>query len=195
MRAITTDAGANLAAVNYYFQSKDALIQAVFSRRFRPLNQRRLEMLDAIEAETGGGPLPLEGVLRALLEPPVRMVADLREEGRNFARLIGRVYAEPGDLFARMVHEQFGEVKARFVVAFRRALPGLPDVELFWRFQFLIGAMAHTMARLDHIQVISDGLCDPNDMDGMLERLIAFAVAGFRAPVAAPKGEPACSKK
>jgi len=53
LRSITAEAGANLAAVNYHFQSKDALIQAVFARRLGPLNQARLEMLDAAEARAG----------------------------------------------------------------------------------------------------------------------------------------------
>ena len=37
LRAITTDAGANLAAVNYYFGSKEALIEAVVARLVEPL--------------------------------------------------------------------------------------------------------------------------------------------------------------
>ena len=47
LRDITTDASVNLAAVNYHFQSKDALIDAVIARRIEPLNARRLELLDA----------------------------------------------------------------------------------------------------------------------------------------------------
>ena len=69
LRTITAEAGANLAAVNYYFQSKDALIQAVFARRLGPLNQERMAMLDACEARVGDGPLSIEEVLRAFLEP------------------------------------------------------------------------------------------------------------------------------
>ena len=38
MRQITTTASVNLAAVNYHFGSKDALIQAVLARQLDPLN-------------------------------------------------------------------------------------------------------------------------------------------------------------
>src|SRR5205085_2358496 len=37
MRLLTAKAGVNLAAVNYHFGSKDALIEAVFHRRLDPM--------------------------------------------------------------------------------------------------------------------------------------------------------------
>ena len=46
LRAITTEAGVNLAAINYHFRSKDLLVKEVFARRIRPLNEERLVLLD-----------------------------------------------------------------------------------------------------------------------------------------------------
>lgn len=45
LRAITAQANVNLAAVNYHFGSKEALIREVFDRRLGPLNQARLDYL------------------------------------------------------------------------------------------------------------------------------------------------------
>lgn len=190
LRNITADAGANLAAVNYHFQSKDSLIQAVFARRLGPLNAERLAMLDACEASAGEGPPPLEGILRAFLEPVFNVG---NPHGSTFGRLLGRMYLDPGDLFERIFREQFGAARVRFVAAFRRALPELPPEELFWRVHFLIGALAHTMAGLHHLKVISDGLCDPSDSEATVERLISFLAAGFRSPVPAKQGEVECN--
>ena len=36
LRSITAAAGVNLAAVNYHFRSKEALLEAVFTRRLGP---------------------------------------------------------------------------------------------------------------------------------------------------------------
>ena len=47
MRLLTAKAGVNLAAVNYHFGSKDALIEAVFRRRLDPMNAERIAALDA----------------------------------------------------------------------------------------------------------------------------------------------------
>jgi len=48
LRDITAEAQVNLAAVNYHFQSKDSLIDALIERRILPINQRRFEMLDGL---------------------------------------------------------------------------------------------------------------------------------------------------
>src|SRR5688572_20090882 len=55
MRQLTARAGVNLAAVNYHFGSKDALIEAVFKRRLDPMNAERVAALDELEA--AGRPL------------------------------------------------------------------------------------------------------------------------------------------
>src|SRR5258708_1544261 len=64
LRDITTTAQVNLAAVNYHFQSKDSLIEAVIARRIEPVNRKRLDMLDA----SGDNP-SVEQILTAYLGP------------------------------------------------------------------------------------------------------------------------------
>lgn len=55
LRTITAEAGVNLAAVNYHFGSKDALLQAVFLRRAKDLNRERLRLLAEVEENAGDG--------------------------------------------------------------------------------------------------------------------------------------------
>src|SRR6266853_3840828 len=86
LRDITAEADVNLAAVNYHFQSKDSLIDAVIARRIEPINKRRLEMLDA------AGPNPsLEQILTAFITP----VLDLDLE--PLIPLMGRVFSNPSE--------------------------------------------------------------------------------------------------
>src|SRR5271167_2773804 len=64
LRDITAEAEVNLAAVNYHFQTKDSLIDAVIGRRIAPVNRRRLEMLAA------AGPNPsVEQIVEAFVAP------------------------------------------------------------------------------------------------------------------------------
>src|SRR5512145_2409687 len=95
MRQLTSKAGVNLAAVNYHFGSKDALIEAVFRRRLDPINAARIAALERLEAEAGGRPLAPEVVIRAFVGESLRMIEDARGGGRNFIRLLGRTYTDP----------------------------------------------------------------------------------------------------
>ena len=183
LRAITSGAGVNLAAVNYHFRSKNDLIHEVFSRRLAPINARRLGMLDACESEAGNGLLPLEKVLRAFVEPILRPEGIMAAGRLSLQTLLGRMYAEPGRNVRRIFLGEMEGVVRRFRGAFQRALPEVPPVELFWRLHFTIGAMAHTLAASWIIEMLSGGLCDPSDVDGTIERLVAFAVTGLESPV------------
>jgi len=179
-RTITSGAGVNLAAVNYHFGSKEALIGAVFARRLGPLNAERLRLLDEQEAS---GPT-LERIVEAFAGPALRMSHN--PQGAVFMRLFGYTLSQRSDTILRMFHDQFREVVDRFSAALGRALPDLPREEIFWRLLFMVGAMAHTMALSDKLPVISGGICDATDVEGTIGRLVAFVSAGLRAPVATP---------
>ncbi len=181
LRAITREAGVNLAAVNYHFSSKEALLRALFARKLGLLNERRLAMLDAYEAEAGGRPVALEKVVRAFIEPVVRFGGD-PTGGSSFGMLMGRMYSWPSAELQRILVPELRGLIERFRGAFRRALPALPVRELYWRIFFSIGAMSHALAGSGLLNIISEGLCDPADLDGTVERLIEFVVAGLKAP-------------
>ena len=69
------------------------------------------------------------------------------------------------------------------VAALKEALPELPPDELIWRFLFMVGAMAHTMALSDDVHRMSGGACDPGDVEGTIRRLVPFLCAGLSSPV------------
>ena len=181
LRTITSEASVNLAAVNYHFQSKEALVQAVIGRRMGPVNAQRIALLDAYEAEAGGDPVPAEKLLDAFFRPVIAMVGSHAHE---FVPLIGRIYTEPGEFAERLYKQQFEHLAQRFVPAFARALAELPREELFWRLHFAIGALAHTMAGSRMLALMSGGASSVSDAEGTLKRLKTFVLAGLQAPVA-----------
>src|SRR2546426_7070475 len=78
MRMLTAKAGVNLAAVNYHFGSKHALIEAVFRRRLDPMNVARNAELDKLEGEAPGRGLAAQSIIRAFIRPGARLIEDAR---------------------------------------------------------------------------------------------------------------------
>jgi AcrR family transcriptional regulator len=73
MRVITGAAEVNLAAVNYHFGSKEALLREVFRRRLAWLNHERLQALDRLEEQAAGAPLKPSQILEAFFGTLLRM--------------------------------------------------------------------------------------------------------------------------
>jgi len=183
LRALTEHAGVNLASVNYHFQSKDALVQAVLYRRIHPINQRRLEMLQGILRASGGGPPELEAVLNALYRPVMEAAMQSQREGRSIVALLGRIYIEPGELLAGQVRAMMTQVAAAFLEAFQLALPGVPQGVLFWRLQFCVGVMSHTLGAMPLIEGLARGRIKLDDTEETLRQMIAYAAGGLRGNV------------
>src|SRR5579864_6509541 len=142
LRAITAEAGVNLAAVNYHFRSKEILIEAVITRRLGPINRRRLEMMEAFFA-------------------PV-FEAHPHEMG-SFLPLMGRMLMVPEQFQRQIFDKHFAAIVRRFEAALDLALPKLPPVERRWRNIFSIGAMTHTLLLSRILPALSQGLCDLSD--------------------------------
>src|SRR5512134_2096618 len=182
MRMLTAKAGVNLAAINYHFGSKDALIEAVFRRRLDVMNAERIERL---EQEAAGAPLTAEAIIRAFIGASLRMIEDARGGGRNFIRLLGRAYTEPAKPIRALIGQMYAPAMERFKAAFVRALPELPKDELVWRMHFMFGTLAYTLAATDTVQLIAGAKPEDRYDARLLEdRLTAFMNAGLLAPLA-----------
>jgi len=184
MRMLTAKAAVNLAAVNYHFGSKDALIEAVFRRRLDAMNAARIAELDRLEAEAAGRPLAPGPIIRAFVGASLRMIEDSKCGGRNFIRLLGRTYTDPQKHIRSLIGQLYAPAMERFKNAFERALPQMPRDELVWRIHFMFGTLAYTLAATDTVQLIAG--CKPEDRyDARLleARLTAFLAAGLLAPL------------
>ena len=178
MRHLTSRAGVNLAAVNYHFGSKHALIEAVFRRRLDPMNAERIAALERLED------LSPESIIRAFVGPSLRLIEDAKGGGRNFIRLLGRTYTEPAKTVRALIGQMYAPAMERYKKALERALPQMPADELVWRMHFMFGTLAYTLAATDTVQLIAG--CKPEDRyDARLleERLTAFLTAGLHAPL------------
>lgn len=185
IRAITSEAGANLGAIGYHYGSKDGLIRAVFERLARPVNDRRLISLEAYEREAAGEALPVERVVRALVEPAVRFAMDPNSDGIYFSRILNIAIALRPPGVMELIRGHYDHIARRFISALTRALPNVAAEDIVWRYVFAIGAMINAIddgQQLNRVKALSNGLGDSGDPDQLIEELVPFVVGAFTAP-------------
>lgn len=190
LRMITSDAGVNLAAVNYHFGGKEALMEAVLKRRLDWLNEERMRVLDELEARGKGQPPRPHQIVEAFFGTLIGMGCNRDRGGEIFLRLIGRSFTSPNGFIRALLAEEYREVVERYKQAFVNALPDVPREEIAWRFQFMLGATAYALAGSDFLQVSvqfdAEELPD-QQIRRLWPRLFSFLVGGMRAPI--PEGD------
>ena len=192
LRDITGEADVNLASVNYHFGSKEALLSAILERRFRPINDQRIALLDQLESRAGERGPALEDIVAAFVGPPFHSWVEAGSGGPKFLKLIGQIHSQANEEIRAAFARQFDRVLTRFTAAFERALPDLDPEEVTTRVLFIVGAMAHALtwgeqvaARAPRARCCSDQL---------LDSLVSFAAAGMAARQLAAVRMPAAAE-
>ncbi|MBB1472028.1 TetR/AcrR family transcriptional regulator [Luteimonas sp. MC1782] len=176
LRQVTSRADVNIAAVNYHFGSKENLINEVFRRRMDEMSRRRLELLgEAREASPGA----LEPLLAAFIEPALALARD-RQGGVAFIRVIARAYAEKNDGLRKFLSEQYGHVLREFAKAIAECVPQLDKEQLYWRLDFLAGALTYAMSEFGLIKRPAS-VSEVAHRKRAAEELIRFAAAGLKS--------------
>jgi AcrR family transcriptional regulator len=183
LREIGAQARANPGSIYFHWKTKAELVRDVFRRRLEPLDAERLRRLDAAERAHAPDAVPPEDVLAAIVEPMLRIAN--HPDGVGFLRLLGRTYNEPDRELVRMLRRDHGATLERFRAALARALPGLPEEQLFVRFHFALGALAYTLGSDASWQLVVGRRRRPGSWEDILRDLMPFLVAGFAAPRAA----------
>jgi AcrR family transcriptional regulator len=176
LRQVTSRADVNIAAVNYHFGSKENLVNEVFRRRMDVMSGQRLE---ALHKATAAAPGQLDAILAAFVEPALAMAQD-RHGGGAFIRVIARAYAERIDSLRKFLSDQYGHVLREFAKALAACVPQLGKEELYWRLDFLSGALTYAMADFGLIKRPS-GMAETTHRQRAAKALIRFAAAGFKA--------------
>ena len=176
LRAVTTEAGVNIAAVNYYFGSKAALLQAMTQRHFAPVNAEQLHRLEQIEANAQK--LSVENILRAYTTPIFAMFDAQR--GREWMQAKILAYrADSPHVNSMTESEADAEVISRYYEALRRAIPHVPADELWWRFERTRNLLLANQSR--RFMAPSGGIPSESSKRDEREWLVTFLVGGLEA--------------
>jgi AcrR family transcriptional regulator len=189
LRDIAVDANVNGASINYHFGSKERLIREVYRRLFSGLNKLRIQALDDCEVAARGKKLEPREIMHALVEPMVSFSTSTEGGGVYLVRLIFHAYGVQRNFVDESIAEQVDHIAHRFHDALEKALPNVSPEDLYWRFDFAIGASLHILIdtqRGHRLNRLSGGLCDTDDNARMIEQLIASLTASFIAPSVGP---------
>jgi len=185
IREVAREAGVDTALVHYYFGAKRALFDAVFLRRAEVWNNDRINAINRY-AETDGAAMTLEGLLEAFLRPPFEWSLKGGPGWKHYAALVAQTNANPsfgGETMARY----FDPAIHRLIVLIHQVMPWAREVDLYWGYHNLSGALTLTLGETGRLDRLSGGLARSGDLESACDYMVRFAAAGFRAVCARPE--------
>ena len=179
IREVAREAGVDTALVHYYFGAKRELFDAVFLRRAEFLNSERVNAINSYATEMGEA-MTLEGLFEAFLRPPFRWSMTGGPGWKNYSALVAQTNANPafgGETMARY----YDPAIRRLIELIKRVLPDAREVDLYWAYHNLSGALTLTLGETGRLDRLSGGLCRSGDLETAGDYIVRFAAAGFRA--------------
>lgn len=177
LKDVAKSVGVHHTLINYYFDDKKKLFDAVFARRAIVTSERRMAALNLYDAAAGGSPT-VEGALRAFLDTDLDLYIEGGDGWKNYAALGAQVANTP-EWGADMMDQHFDPVVLRLIELLKKALPDCAEEDIFWGYHFVTGALMLTLARTGRLDKLSGGLCKSEDFLAVKERMATFMAAGF----------------
>src|SRR5262249_38566555 len=173
LRDITQAAGANVAAVNYHFGSKAALVTAVIERAVTEHAREALRALDAISGAQP--PAGVEEILWAWMQVMAAIAPNT-----VLGQVAARILAGPPAELAELVERATAEPQARLRKLLSDRLPELSVEELGFRVDMAVLALL-TFNRRGLRQAPFDGGRSDTSDDTFAHWALAFIVGGITA--------------
>ncbi len=180
LRAVQVASGQrNKSAAQYHFGSRDGLIEAVVAARMGPVNERRLELLAALDARPEAP--TLHDLAAALVVPLAEHT--IAVPSSHWARFLSQGLADP--TLAEVVRRNF-EGRSYRAIRTRAlaALDHLPPERRERRLDHAVGLVVLSLAATE-AQLAATG-STPVPLADMIADLVEICAAVLTAPVAAP---------
>ncbi len=181
LRDITTEASANVAAVNYYFGTKDALIDELIIQGNHPLMKARMQLLDDAEKRYQIGVVPAEVILDAVMRPMLTLLEQQGERREVYCKFMGRCMTERGNNLPVPVMRAAQRLIKRLSRMLADALPDMEPEVLAWRVHFCFGVLGHTLMHDELLREVTKGASGTPDFETTLQRMIDFCKGGLNA--------------
>ena len=175
VREVANMVGVDPALLNYYFESKRGLFDAVFRRRAEIANTQRLHSMNRYRDSTAA--MTVEGCLQAYFEPVLQLWETGGDGWKNYLRLVALINITP-TWGSDVMTQHFDPVVHRLIELLREVLPEAREEDLFWCYHFISGALSLSFADTHRIDALSGGLCQSSDIAAVRKRMAYFMAAG-----------------
>lgn len=179
LRTITSTANVNLAAVNYHFGSKKALIQAVFAQFLDPFCEALDAELDRRQSQIEGRTLTVDELIDLLYSTLLKSMEELGDSPNQFMRLLGLAYTQSQEHLRHFIIAKYGNYYSRFTDLLREAMPEVKPEVFYWRLYFMLGASVFTLSSFESISNILKADFDKDSTVNEVVGLLIPAVTGM----------------
>ncbi|PJK28760.1 hypothetical protein CVT23_15610 [Minwuia thermotolerans] len=181
LREIVRAAGQrNASALHYHFGSREGLIDAIFDKRMRAIEKRRMEMLDRIEAENRTD--DLRAIAEAIVWPLAEVMAR-EEEGANYVRFLTEMFLTPDFDIAKMVEGRLNHGVGRAFRMIEKNLGEMPAAILRQRLPLIMHAGSYAIADIHATRQRHQTAGRELDLDQAINNLVDMWVGAVSAPV------------
>ncbi len=182
VRDLTTAAGCNVAAVNYYFGGKENLYVQMFRRHMEAIVDMQMGNIDAICARPDA---ILEDLLAALITPMLKASYEKQPRGEVMKLLVrdllGHKTSSQG-----LVEDFRQRLFRRMIVAIRQFEPQLDERTAELAAYSFDALKLHPFLFMEHYMELVDNLT----LDELISHIVRFACCAIRG-LAAPRQEAA----
>jgi AcrR family transcriptional regulator len=174
-RDITTEAGVNVASVNYYFRSKEALTEEIFMRLAQRATVLRLadlsNYMDAASQDKRA--LRLEDLVDCFIRP----YFEPGFHGTLLARFILQHRLHPSEMTHRVFVQHLDPFAMEFIDALCLTDQRVSRVEWLWRYTLLTGTVMLALTDIgpkNRMVALSNGQADASHADELRLHLREF---------------------
>lgn len=180
IRRISAEAGQrNNSALQYHFESKQGVIEAILDLRQTPLNQRRLELLSELEQQG------LENDVHALVEALVLPFVELLSgppEASYYVNLVSQLFSQQRNDLLFPEHRDRAQSLHWTAERLRRAVDAANADDLDQRLNLLGLTLNHAVAQWAHERRRAPTRWSAERVRDQANTLVAFLVGGLQAP-------------
>ena len=181
LREIVRAAGQrNASALHYHFGSREGLIEAIFDKRMRAIEKRRMEMLDRIEAERRTD--DLRAIAEAIVWPLAELMAR-EDDGANYVRFLTEIFLTPEFDIAKMVDGRLNHGVGRAFRIIEKNLGETPTAILRQRLPLIMHAGSYAIADIHATRLRQRSEGRELDIERAVHNLIDMWVGAVTAPV------------